>query len=71
MALPVGNAKSSAKPTGVSKFACLQKMAKGASFFQDERIELNRENRDRKRRGMKILPPSQPLTSEADQSDVK
>ena len=36
--------------------ACLQKPAKGTSFFQDERIELNRENRDRKRQGMKILP---------------
>ena len=54
--------------------ACLQKPAKGTSFFQDERNELNRENKDRKRRGMKILPqsqPLQPLTSEADQSDVK
>ena len=42
--------------------ACLQKAASGTSFFQDERLELNqRRNERRQLRGMKILPPSQPL----------
>ena len=58
----------------IHQHACLKKAATGASFFTDERFELNRENKDRKRRGMKILPQSQPLeplTSEGNQSNVK
>ena len=41
---------------------CLQKATSGTSFLQDERFELNqRRNERRELRGMKILPPSQPL----------
>ena len=48
----------------IHQHACLRKVAGGASFFRDERFDLNRKTQQKESHPtseQKILPPSQPL----------